>query len=104
MRPTMRERPFRYVIDLCFSRFPPSTRSRGISRAEPRDVYPAAVVDRGKRFEAKSKAEETEKERLWVWGRRGFALARLEAESGSSAERDILREEEMPEGDDDLEA
>ena len=50
-------------MDLCFSRFPPS-RSKGFSRAGPSDAYPAAVVESGKRFEAKSKAEGTEKERL----------------------------------------
>ena len=34
--------------------------SRGLDSGVPRAVYPAAVEERGKRFEAKSKAEDME--------------------------------------------
>lgn len=55
-------------------------------------------------MEAKSKADETEKERLWVKGRWGVAPAGFEAERGSSADKESLREEDMPEGEDEREA
>lgn len=53
-------------------------------------------------MEAKSNAEETEKERLCVSGR-GVVAAGWLAESGSSLERESFREDEMPDGDDDRE-
>ncbi len=56
MMPTMRERPLRNVRDLCFSR---ETVFKSVcpEPGAPRTEYPAAVDDRGKRLEAKSKAE-----------------------------------------------
>lgn len=68
MEPMMRERPLRNVRDLCFSR-ERLLMSRGPARGAPSTLYPAAVEESGKRFDAKSNAEETEKERLWGGGR-----------------------------------
>ncbi len=59
MSPMMSDRPLRYVSDLCFSRERP-LRSSGPATGAPSTLYPAAVEERGKRFDAKSKAEETE--------------------------------------------
>jgi hypothetical protein len=55
------------------------------------------VLERGKRLEAKSKVDETEKERAWVSGRlRGAAAAAGLWESrGSSRSREARREEDM---------
>ena len=94
--PTTSETPFRYVSDLCFSNETP-LRSAGVVEGRPRAVYPPVVDERGNRFEAKSKAEETEYERWWVFGRP--LAARLEEERGSSFESDNLRDEDMPEGE-----
>lgn len=59
-----------------------------------------ALVDSGKRFEVKSKAEETEYDRLWgPVGRLLFAA--LEADMGSRLSRDSLRED-PPETEDDM--
>ena len=70
----------------------------------PSDVYPAAVADRGNRLEAKSKAEDTEKERLWFRGR-GVVAVGVELEgSGFSLERESLREDEIPDGEERREA
>jgi hypothetical protein len=62
----------------------------------PRAEYAPAVVESGKRLEAKSNADDTEYDRLW----RG-AAAGLFAERGSSSESETLREEDSPEGEDD---
>lgn len=59
INPTIRDRPLRYVSDLCFSSEAPF-RSNGLELGSPNAEYPAAVDESGKRFEAKSKAEETE--------------------------------------------
>ena len=59
IKPTIKDRPLRYVRDLCFSREIPF-RSKGLELGSPKAEYPAAVDERGKRFEAKSKADETE--------------------------------------------
>jgi hypothetical protein len=59
INPMIRERPFKYVNDLCFSNDGP-LRSWVGAIGVPSAVYPAAVVERGNRFEEKSKAEETE--------------------------------------------
>lgn len=59
INPMIRERPLRYVRDLCFSREAPF-KSRVLELGSPKAEYPAAVDESGKRFEAKSKAEETE--------------------------------------------
>lgn len=59
MRPMMRESPLRYVRDLCFSREAPDG-SVGLMLGPPITEYPAAVEERGKRLDAKSKAEDTE--------------------------------------------
>jgi hypothetical protein len=63
IRPTTRDKPLRYVRDFCFSKEPPFRAFVGSSTVfdgAPRAVYPAAVEDKGKRFGAKSKADETE--------------------------------------------
>lgn len=52
-------------------------------------------------MEAKSKAEETEYERLWGFGR--GVEPRLELERGSSFERESFLEDEMPDGEEDRE-
>ena len=52
------------------------------------------MEDRGKRFESKSKVEETEKDRLWGPGlppAAGFRSSR-----GSSSSRESFRDEDMP--------
>ena len=60
----------------------------------PSAVYPAAVVESGKRFEAKSNAEDMEYVRSWGSGRlREFGVA---LERGSSFEMESLRDEDMP--------
>ena len=58
------------------------------------------MLERGKRLDVKSKAEETEYPREWVFGRREVAcVAGLEAERGSSRDNDCFREEDMPDGE-----
>ena len=52
-------------------------------------------MERGKRFEAKSNAEDMEYVRSWGAGRSRELGAALE--SGSSFERESLRDEEIPE-------
>lgn len=52
------------------------------------------VEDRGKRFEVKSKAEETENDRPWGPGR-PFA-AGFRSSRGSSCSRESFRDEDMP--------
>ena len=76
-------------------------RSNGPDAGVPRAVYPATVDERGKRFDAKSKAEDTEKERS-CGGGRGVVSWSFGA-SGSSAEKETLREELMPEAEEDTE-
>jgi len=52
-------------------------------------------------LDAKSKAEETEYDRLW--GLERILFAALEADRGSEFSKDNLREEEVPDGEDDME-
>lgn len=59
INPTIRDKPLMYVSDLCFSSDAPFS-SNGLELESPNAEYPAAVDESGKRFEAKSKAEETE--------------------------------------------
>jgi hypothetical protein len=100
IKPTTRDKPFRYVKVLFFSRFCSAPRlSRDSETADglPSAVYPPAVDERGKRAGVKSKAEDTEYERPPRSALRaaGFALSR-----GSSFSRDSLREEDGPDRED----
>ena len=83
---------------MCFSSDPPP-KAVWLSPAEadaPMGAYPFPLVaDKGKRFVVKSKAEETEYDRLCAPGR----PARLLLSRGSSCSRDSFRDEEMPDGD-----
>jgi len=94
----MRDNPFIYVRDLCFSNEPPPN-AVGWSEADigaPMGAYPfPCVEDKGNRFWVKSKAEDTEKERLW----RAMGLPRLAKlllSRGSSCSRESFLEEEIP--------
>ena len=89
IRPTTKEMPLRYVIDLCFSNEGPS---RGLYIGVPSAVYPAAVVERGKRLFAKSKAEDMEYVREWP-------LGRLPSFPDSSSSKDNFREDDIPAGE-----
>jgi hypothetical protein len=96
IRPTINDRPFRYVRVLYFSSDPPPSPPLALPVVvdAPIGAYPAsAVEERGKRLAEKSNADETEYERPWRLDR---ALAAGFAESrGSSCSRDALREEDM---------
>lgn len=83
---------------LCFSRDAPF-RSMRVEVGVPRAEYAPAVVESGKRLEAKSNADDTEYDRPWPI-RRGVSAGRF-AGMGLSSEREILREEGSPEGEDD---
>ena len=98
MSPTINERPLRYVSDLCLSRETP-LRSKGPDVGVPSAEYPGAVEERGNRLEANSNADETEYERVWGVGR--GVRAGLKTEVGPSLAGDCLREEEMPDGEED---
>src|SRR5450432_1276449 len=102
MRPITRERPFKYVNVLCFSRFPPSRMPRccstpGVDGA-PSGAYPPVVEVKGNSAGVKSKADETEYERVRPGMLVGFAPSK-----GSSLSRDSRREDVMPEREDDSE-
>ena len=103
MRPITRDRPFKYVNVLCFSRFPPSSMpwccsAPGVDGA-PRGAYPTVVDVRGNSAGVKSKADETEYERMRPGRLAGFALSR-----GSSFSRDSLLDDVIPDREDDSEA
>ncbi len=93
IKPTISDRPLRYVKVLCFSNDPPPRAPVGLlAEAEaPIGAYPAPVVDdSGKRFEVKSKLDVMEKEL--------FARplgAGLELSNGSSCSRESFRDEDM---------
>ena len=100
IKPTTRDKPFRYVKVLFFSRFcsvPRLSRDSETADGLPNAVYPPAVDERGNRAGVKSKAEDTEYERPPRSASRaaGFALSK-----GSSFSRDSLREEDMPDLED----
>lgn len=100
--PTISDSPFRYVSVLCFSSEPPPPAPPAALPAAddgaPSGAYPPAatpvVLDRGKRFEANSKVEDTEKERAWLSGRERVAAAGLAPSRGSSRSREARRDEE----------
>jgi hypothetical protein len=99
--PTIRDNPLRYVKLLCFSNDPsanPACLSSDAVEGAPKGAYPPAVDERGKRFEAKSKADETEYDRPWGM-REEPPFAGFKEESGSSSSSDNFREEDIPEGD-----
>lgn len=89
--------PFHNVRLLCFSRLPSPPPSPGAAPGAPIAVYPAADVDRGNNAGAKSKAEDTEYERLL---RPGLLCPRFGVRppsvSKSSSEKEILRDEGTP--------
>jgi hypothetical protein len=63
IKPTISDRPFKYVNVLCFSNdTAPKPPAVPLADADaPRGAYPSPAVDeRGKRFDAKSNVEETE--------------------------------------------
>ena len=65
--PTTNDSPLRYVKLLFFSNEPPLSAFDGSKaglEGAPSAVYPCAVLERGNRFGAKSKAEDTLYERL----------------------------------------
>lgn len=76
--------------------------SRAGLEGAPSAVYPCAVLDSGKRFGAKSKAEDTLYERVWR-GRCSSRPAGLSSERGSSSSKDRFREEGAPDADDSTE-
>jgi hypothetical protein len=103
IKPMTRLRPFRYVRDLCFSKDPPlraCVASNPPAVGVPIAVYPPLVWDRGKRFEAKSKAEETEYERSCLPLVAPFAP---DGAKGSSSENESFREEGVPDAEEDIE-
>lgn len=66
IKPTIRDRPLRYVRVLYFSKDPPPRPPLGLPAVvgAPMGAYPAPVVEeRGKRFAAKSNVDETEYDR-----------------------------------------
>src|SRR5277367_4035502 len=96
INPTINDNPFRYVNVLCFSKLPPPNAvcPSDADIGAPIGAYPLPVVeDRGKRFEEKSKAEETENARPWAPGR-PFA-AGLRSSRGSSSSRESFRDEDI---------
>lgn len=107
IRPMTRASPLRKVKLLCFSKLPPLRACVGSSPVPdgaPIAVYPlAVVVESGKRFEAKSKADETEYVRSRASGR-GRRAASPSSWSGSSSEKDNLREDGAPDAEDSRES
>ena len=86
--------------DLFFSSDPPFRTCVGSKVAAdgvPKAVYPPAEVERGKRFDAKSKAEETEYDRSCRPGRSPEGEA-----SGSSSSNETFLEDGVPEFDEEI--
>lgn len=101
--PITRLRPFKNVKLLCFSSDPPlrtCVASSPPAAGVPMAVYPPLVCERGKRFEAKSKAEETEYERSCLPLVAPFAPDGARA---SSSEKESFREEGVPDAEEDIE-
>jgi hypothetical protein len=104
IKPITRDKPFKYVRDLCFSNEPPLIACVGSKAAldgAPIAVYPAAEVDSGKRFEAKSKADDTEYDLSWRPARSPFAAE--VSVSGSSSEKESFLEDGVLEAEEETE-
>jgi hypothetical protein len=100
--PMTSDSPFRYVRLLFLSNEPPLSALVGSSAGfdgAPNAVYPCAVLDRGKRFGAKSNAEDTLYERL-CRGLLGSWPAGFSSLNGSSSSKESLRDEGAPETED----
>jgi hypothetical protein len=96
IKPTISDNPFRYVNVLCFSSDPPPSPPPGCAAAvgAPMGAYAATVVDdKGKRFAAKSKPDETENDRPWKFGRP--PAAGLSLSNGSSRSSEAFREDDI---------
>lgn len=100
---TIKDSPFRYVKDLCFSRFPlfkpPVCLSSDTDDGAPRGAYPPCVEESGKRAGVKSKADEMEYDRPGCI--RLALFARLTLFKGSSSSSDIFRDELLPDLEED---
>lgn len=104
MIPTTNDNPFRYVSVLFRSNEPSAIPScRPSAEGVPKGAYPPAVCDSGKRALPKSKAEEMEYDRADLGRPESRFACECELDRGSSSSRESLREEEMPEGEDEAE-
>lgn len=102
--PTTNDSPFKYVSVLCLSNDPSATPSRSNVDGAPIGAYPpAAVEESGNNVLPKSKAEDIEYDRPPDLPYPDSGSPCEKSPSGSCSSRESLREDDIPEGEEERE-